>query len=51
VLEDLAQKGVTRAVLAVGYRRECIMAHFGSSFCGMEIAYSLEDAPLFTGAR
>ena len=49
VLCDLAEKDVTRAVLAVGHKREIIMDHFGDTFHGMEIAYSQEDSPLFTG--
>ena len=49
ILRDLAAKGVTRAVLAVGYMAECIEAYFGASFAGMELVYSPEDKPLFTG--
>lgn len=49
ILKDLAAKGVTRAVLAVGYMAECIKNHFGGSFAGMELVYSPEDKPLFTG--
>lgn len=49
ILRDLAAKGVTRAVLAVGYMAECIENHFGTSFAGVELVYSREDRPLFTG--
>lgn len=49
VLADVARKGIHRIVLAVGYKRECIMAHFGDTFQGMEILYSQEETPLYTG--
>ena len=49
ILDDLAGKGVGRAVLAVGYKKECIEAYFGESYAGMELVYSPEDKPLFTG--
>ena len=49
VLDDLKSKGVSRAVLAVGYRQEVIREHFGAAYRGMEIIYSSEDTPLFTG--
>ncbi len=49
VLDDLADKGASRAVLAVGYRQEVIRAHFGNAYRGMELIYSSEDTPLLTG--
>lgn len=49
VLGCLAARGVDRAVLAVGYRREIIEAHFGDRFGGIHLDYSVEDAPLGTG--
>jgi len=49
ILDDLAKKGVRRVILAVGYKKECIEDHFGSSYAGMELVYSPEDKPLFTG--
>ena len=49
VLSDLARKGVKHAVLAVGYKRECIWDHFGTHFSGMELSYSAEQEPLLTG--
>lgn len=49
ILDDLANKGVDRVVLAVGYKRESIEEHFGLTYAGMELVYSSEDKPLFTG--
>jgi D-glycero-alpha-D-manno-heptose 1-phosphate guanylyltransferase len=49
VLADLAASGVRRAVLAVGYRREVISAHFGAEFRGVSLDYSEEEEPLGTG--
>ena len=49
LLRSLAGKGVTRAVLSVGYRAEAITSHFGHSFEGMRIEHALEDEPLGTG--
>lgn len=48
-LAHLAGMGVTRAVLAVGYRQETVSAYFGNAYKGMELLYSREDAPLYTG--
>ena len=44
----LAQ-GVRRFVLAVGYRHEAIVQHFGASYHGSTLEYSVESAPLGTG--
>ena len=49
VLDRLAQQGVTRAVLSVGYRREVIEGHFGARYGALELAYANEDEPLGTG--
>ena len=49
LLGRLAQQGVQRVVLAVGYLHEQITAHFGDSFSGMALHYSVEDSPLGTG--
>lgn len=42
-------QGVTRFVLSVGFKREQIVAHFGSSYKGCEVAYAPETEPLGTG--
>lgn len=49
ILDDLQEKGVEKVVLAVGYKREIIQEYFGNSYRGMQIEYSVEDTPLFTG--
>jgi D-glycero-alpha-D-manno-heptose 1-phosphate guanylyltransferase len=42
-------QGVRRFILAVGYRHDAIVQHFGASYCGASLEYSLESAPLGTG--
>jgi len=49
ILDRLADAGFGRAVLAVGYRHEAIRDHFGTDYRGMQLAYSVEQAPLGTG--
>ena len=49
VLDDLVAAGFESAVLAAGYRHEAIRAHFGDSYRGMALRYSIEDSPLGTG--
>lgn len=44
----LAQ-GVSRFVLSVGYRREAIIDHFGTSYRGIPLNYAVEETPLGTG--
>lgn len=49
ILDDLQAKGVCRVILAVGYLQDVIRSYFSSSYRGMELLYSSEDEPLFTG--
>lgn len=49
LLDWLTGRGVDRIVLAVGYKKECVMDHFGHDYKGAAIAYSPEDTPLYTG--
>ncbi len=49
ILDDLQRKGVERVILAVGYKQEVIRDYFGEHYRGMQIVYSSEDEPLFTG--
>ena len=49
VLAELARGGCARAVLAVGYLHDMVMERLGRRFDGIEIDYSIEDAPLGTG--
>jgi D-glycero-alpha-D-manno-heptose 1-phosphate guanylyltransferase len=49
LLANLAQKGFSRIVLSVGYLAEKIITYFGDRFKGVELNYSIEEAPLGTG--
>jgi len=49
VLDHLARFDVERVVLATGFMSEAVSAHFGSSYKGMELLYSVETNPLGTG--
>jgi len=42
-------KGVDTFILSVGYKKEVIVDHFGSSYRSVPIRYSVEDSPLGTG--
>ncbi len=45
----LEKNGISRVILSVGYKWEIIKEHFGTSFRGIELDYSVEDEPLGTG--
>lgn len=49
IMDQLAAAGVERAVVADGYRREQIEGFFGAGYRGMDVVYSPEETPLFTG--
>ncbi len=49
LLDWLTGQGVDRIVLAVGYKKKCVMDHFGQNYKDAAVAYSLEDTPLYTG--
>jgi D-glycero-alpha-D-manno-heptose 1-phosphate guanylyltransferase len=49
ILDGLAQAGFDRVVLAVGYRHEAIVQHFGPKHLGTVLHYSVEEKPLGTG--
>jgi D-glycero-alpha-D-manno-heptose 1-phosphate guanylyltransferase len=49
LLESIAQKGFSGAVLSLGFMAEKISTHFGTQFAGLDIAYVVEDTPLGTG--
>lgn len=49
LLQRLAAHGIRRVVLAAGYRAEQVREVFGSRWNGLDVAYSVEDAPLGTG--
>lgn len=42
-------QGITRFILAVGYRHDLIRQHFGGSYRNTPIVYSIEERPLGTG--
>jgi D-glycero-alpha-D-manno-heptose 1-phosphate guanylyltransferase len=48
-LDSLIDRGVDRFVLATGYMSKYVSAHFGNSYKGCEITYSVEEYPLGTG--
>lgn len=49
ILTYLANNGVTKTILSVGYKKEIIENYFGNSYKVMDIVYSKEDEPLGTG--
>lgn len=49
VLDSLVEAGVERIFLAVSYRWELLRDHFGPSYRGASITYSVETEPLGTG--
>lgn len=49
ILQTLVQQGIKRMILAVGYKHEVIINHFGDKFQSADLIYSIEDEPLGTG--
>jgi len=49
ILDDLADQGIKRIIIAVCHKKELIIDHLGSSYHGVEICYSEETEPLLTG--
>lgn len=49
LLNKLEQEGFEHAVLAVGYKYEIILRHFGSAYRNLQLSYSIENEPLGTG--
>lgn len=49
LLEDLEKKGITRVILATGYKKEIIKNYFKDRYKSIEIVYSEEVSPLGTG--
>lgn len=49
VLDELYDRGIRRAVLAVSYKADVVRGHFGDRYCDLELAYSVESEPLGTG--
>ena len=48
-LTYLSDWGIKNAILAVGYKKELIMDHFGHHYKDLKITYAEEDEPLGTG--
>ncbi len=49
IMDQLDEARFDRAVVADGYRREQIEDFFNAAYRGLQVAYSPEDEPLFTG--
>lgn len=49
IVNDLINKGITRIVMAVGYKQDIIINYFGCLYKNIEIVYSSENKPLYTG--
>ena len=49
MLKNFQNNGITRVIMAVGYKKEYIQEYFGNNYGNMEIAYSIENKPLGTG--
>lgn len=49
ILDELNNQEFDKVVIAVGYKKECIMDYFGNKFKNISIEYSIENQPLGTG--
>ena len=49
LLHYLADQGLERIILSVGYQHEAILNHFGTEYMEMELVYAIEEEPLGTG--
>ncbi len=49
VLEELNNNGFNKAILAIGYMKDCIIDYFGERYKNIKLVYSIEDEPLGTG--
>ena len=49
LLRRLEQAGAKHIILATGYRHEVIEQYFGTHYRSLQLSYSREDKPLFTG--
>lgn len=49
LLSSMVAMGFTRVILSTGYMSEKISGHFGDSFAGIELDYSVETEQLGTG--
>ena len=49
LLSSLRSKGITRAILSIGYMSEAITSYFRKHDIGLDITYEIESRPLGTG--
>ena len=49
LLNELIDQGISKVVLAVGYKAEIIIEYFGNRYKNIEIEYSIEENSLGTG--
>ena len=49
VLDELIACDITEVTLVVGYRRNRIQSHFGSSYRDLELSYTIQEKQLGTG--
>jgi D-glycero-alpha-D-manno-heptose 1-phosphate guanylyltransferase len=49
LLNYLTGQGITKVIVAAGYRHEMIRDHFGDRFKHLSLVYSVEEDPLGTG--
>jgi D-glycero-alpha-D-manno-heptose 1-phosphate guanylyltransferase len=49
LLSSLRTKGITRAILSIGYMSEVITSHFEKYPIDMDLVYEIESSPLGTG--
>lgn len=49
VMDRLASAGIERVIMATGYKHESIESYFGNRYRNIDIIYSEEKEPLFTG--
>jgi D-glycero-alpha-D-manno-heptose 1-phosphate guanylyltransferase len=49
ILDQICAYGISKAILAVGYKYEAIQNYLGSSYKGLALEYSVETTPLLTG--
>lgn len=49
VMNYLADSGINRVILSVGYKYQCIMEYFKHEYRDIEIEYTVEEKPLGTG--
>ncbi len=49
LLDYIAEMGIQKAILSVGYMHESIVNHFGQCYRNLELDYAIEKNPLGTG--